>query len=114
MFVAAAFQLTVNPMMHKTRPCDSAVEGSSGKASSKIAARGIAEPELICERIILPALGNFWARTSPIFPPHNAPIDVATAKSVQRNAVVLWEKPMSSNHMGANARDDQGNDPETP
>lgn len=102
--LGAAFQDIHNPT-----PCENVVEGSSGNANSRIAAKGIAEPELICERIILPPLGKCLARTSPIFPPNKAP-----TKSVHKNAVFLCEKPINSNHIGAKDSADQGIDPDTP
>lgn len=114
LLVAGPFQDMLNPMMNKTRPCMKAVDGSSGNANSKIAARGMAEPELICDNIILPELGKRWDKISPIFPPNRAPNEPATTNRVQSNAVVTWEKPLSSNQRVANDKADQGNDPETP
>ena len=114
LLVAEAFQVMHNPMMKKTRPCINAVEGSSGNANSKIAAIGIAEPELIWDRIILPELGKRFARISPIFPPKRAPSEPEITKRVMINAVVSWEKPISSSHIGENDQADPGNDPETP
>lgn len=54
-----------------------AVEGSSGNARSKIAAKGMAEAVLICDKIILPELGKCLARTSPIQPPNRPPSEKA-------------------------------------
>lgn len=114
LFVAGAFQDIEKPMMKKTRPCKKAVDGSSGKANSKMAAKGMAEPELICDSIILPEFGNLCANISPIFPPNRPPNEAASTNRVQSNAVFTWEKPISSNHSVANDNADQGNVPETP
>uniref|UniRef100_A0A9I9EFA8 Uncharacterized protein n=1 Tax=Cucumis melo TaxID=3656 RepID=A0A9I9EFA8_CUCME len=47
LLVAGAFHDMEKPMMNKTSPCKNVVDGLSGKTSSKIAARGTAEAELI-------------------------------------------------------------------
>lgn len=114
LFVAGAFQEMLRPIMNMTKACPKAVEGSSGKASIKMAPSGIAEAELICDKIILPEFGYLFARESPIFPPTNPPIELATANMLIRNPVPSCENPMSSNHIGANDRADQGNVPVTP
>ncbi|MCH89822.1 hypothetical protein A2U01_0010724 [Trifolium medium] len=103
-----------NPMMNRTRPCMTAVDGSSGNPNNRIAARGTAEPELICDNIILPEFGNLCDKLSPIHPPSRPPNETATINSDQSNAVVMWEKPISSNQRVANDNADHGNDPETP
>lgn len=89
MFVAGPFQEMQKPMINNTRPCLKAVEGSSGKASSRIAAKGMLEPELICDRIILPEFGNRFASKSPILPPNKPPSEPAMMKRVIRKAVFL-------------------------
>lgn len=114
LFVAAAFQDMINPILNNTKPCMNAVEGSSGNTSKSIAAKGIADPELIWDRIILPEFGKRLARISPILPPNRPPIEVAIIKRVHSSAVVLWEKPISSNQREANDKADHGNEPETP
>lgn len=114
LLVAGAFQAVVNPMMIRTRPCVKAVDESSGNPNSKIAAKGMDEPALICDNTILPELGNFWDKKSPIHPPNNDPNEAATINKVQRVAVVTWEKPISSNQSVAKDKPDQGNDPNTP
>nr|GMC56434.1 hypothetical protein ACMD2_22841 [Ipomoea batatas] len=43
-----------NPVMSKTRACRNTEDGSLGNASKRIAARGIADAELICDKIIRP------------------------------------------------------------
>lgn len=88
LLVAGAFQAEVNPMMTKTRPCMKAVDESSGNPNSKIAAKGMTEPALICDNIILPALGNRRDKKSPIHPPNRDPNEAATMNRVQRVAVV--------------------------
>lgn len=47
LFVAGAVQDMKNPETNKTKPCMKIDEGSSGKARRRIAASGIAVPELI-------------------------------------------------------------------
>lgn len=89
LLVAGAFQEMINPVTKNTKPCITAVEGSSRNPSIKIAAKGTAEPELICDSIILPVFGNRLARISPIFPPNNPPSDKATLNRVKMVAVAL-------------------------
>lgn len=74
------------PITNKIRPCVKPEDGSSGKTRSKTAAKGIADPELIWDIIILPELGNLLERKSPIFPPKRVPKEVAIEKNVMRNA----------------------------
>jgi len=74
----------------------------------------MADPELICARIILPEFGRCLERISPILPPNNPPIELATTNRAMRKAVLLWVKPVSSNHIGANDKADQGKEPVTP
>ena len=114
LFVAGAFQDMHNPMMNKTKPCMAAVDGLSGKTSRSSAASGMADTELICAKIILPESGRILERISPILPPNSPPREAAITNKLMRNAVFLWEKPISSNHMGANDKADQGNEPVTP
>jgi len=112
--VAGAFQETNSPNRTKIRPWIAAVDGSSGKTNKRIAASGIAEAELICARMILPELGRRVDRKSPILPPNKPPREDAATKRPIKNAVFPCENPMSSNHIGAKERADQGNDPVTP
>ena len=114
LLVAAASQDAKNPRMNKASPCINAVDGSSGNTSSKTAAVGTSEAELICDRIILPELGKHFARLSPIHPPNTHPNEAPIISTVQRTAVCSWEKPISSNHIGANEKADPGIEPETP
>lgn len=115
LFVAGAFHEVVSPMMNKTKPYLKELEGSFGNPKNRIAAKGIADPELIWDRMILPQLGNLLERISPIFPPNKPPRELPTTYMVMRNAVVSCEKPISSNHMGAKEDNpDQGNVPATP
>ena len=72
------------------------------------------EPELICDKIILPVLGKRFATISPIPPSNRPPSETPITSIVQRNAVSSWEKPTSSNHIGANDQADPENDPKTP
>jgi hypothetical protein len=112
--VAGPFQDIKSPKMMSIKPCDNAVDGSSGKPNKRIAARGIADPELICARIILPEFGRILERISPILPPNKPPTELETTNKAMRKAVFPWEKPISSNHIGANDKADQGKEPVTP
>ena len=47
LFVAGPHHDMIDPVMNKTIPCNVAVLGSLGNSSSKIAAKGIADPVLI-------------------------------------------------------------------
>uniref|UniRef100_A0A7C8Z339 Uncharacterized protein n=1 Tax=Opuntia streptacantha TaxID=393608 RepID=A0A7C8Z339_OPUST len=114
LFVAAAFQVIMSPIINKTKPCIKAEEGSLGNPNNSIAAKGMAEPALIWDKIILPELGKRIESKSPIFPPNKAPMDAAIEKRVMSSAVVSWEKPMSSNHNDVNDNADHGKDPDTP
>lgn len=107
LFVAGPFQDMQSPVMNMTRPCMNDEDGSSGNTRNKSAAKGTPEAELICDKIILPELGKRLARMSPIHPPKRPPREPAITKRVMRNAVVSWEKPMSSSHIGANDKADQ-------
>lgn len=44
----------------------------------------------------------------------NTPKELAMTNKAMRTAVFSRERPTSSNHMGANAKADQGNEPVTP
>lgn len=89
MFVAGAFQDVQSPMVKKTRPCMNAVDGSYGNTRSKIPAKGMLEPALICDSIILPELGKRLARISPILPPNRLPNEPPITKMFRRDAVCL-------------------------
>uniref|UniRef100_J3MX06 Uncharacterized protein n=1 Tax=Oryza brachyantha TaxID=4533 RepID=J3MX06_ORYBR len=104
----------MSPMTNSTRQWATPVDGSSGRASSRTAAKGTADPALICDSTILPASGYRRARASPILPPRSPPSDVATEKTVVNTAVSSWLNPMSSSHMDMNDSADHGNDPLTP
>lgn len=114
LFVAGAFQDIKNPVTNNTNRCDPTVEGLLGKPSSSIAVRGMADAELICASIILPEFGSRLDNLSPIRPPKSPPSEPATTNIPIKNAVFSWEKPVSSSHMGANDKADQGNEPVTP
>ena len=115
LLVAAASQDAKNPRMNKASPCINAVDGSSGNTSSKTAAVGTSEAELICDRIILPELGKHFARLSPIHPPNTPPNELPIIIMAKRTVNFPEEKPISCNHIGANdEKADPGIEPETP
>ena len=87
LFAAGAFQDMKKPTMNMSKPWATAVDGSLGKARRSIAARGIADAELICARIILPEFGRREERISPIVPPNRPPRELAITNSAMRNAV---------------------------
>ena len=114
LFVAGAFQDMQKPTMNKTKPCAAPEDGSLGKANKSIAARGIADAELVCARIILPEFGRRVESISPILPPNRPPKELPITNRATRNAVFSCEKPESSNHIAENDRADHGNEPVTP
>lgn len=114
LFVAGPFQDIKNPIMNKTKPWMTTVDGLSGNTSRRIAARGMADAELIWASIILPAFGRRMERISPILPPNSPPSELPITNKAIRKADFPWEKPVSSSHMGANDNADQGNEPVTP
>ena len=75
------------PVINMSTPCMIAVEGSSGKANRSKPVKGIADPELICANIILPAFGQRLDNLSPSQPPNNPPSELATVNSPIKNAV---------------------------
>lgn len=114
LFAAGPFQDMKNPVMKRTNPCEAAVEGSSGMPKRRTAARGMAEAELIWARMIRPVFGKLLESLSPSQPPNNPPRELATIKTPMSTAVVLCENPINSNHIAANDKADQGNEPVTP
>lgn len=68
MFVAAAFQDMKKPAVDMMKPCKNIVDGLVGKDRKRIAAIGIADAELIWDKIIRPEFGRRLERISPILP----------------------------------------------
>ena len=85
LFVAGAFQDMQKPTMNKTKPCAAPEDGSLGKANKSIAARGIADAELVCARIILPEFGRRVESISPILPPNRPPKELPITNRAMRN-----------------------------
>ena len=77
----------LKPVTNMRRACPNSAEGLSGKNNINKAASGIAEPEVIWEKNILPELGKYLERQSPIFPPNGPPSELAMINILMRTPV---------------------------
>ena len=67
LFVAGAFHDVMNPIMNMARTCLKTVEGSAVNPKYKMADKGMADPALIGDKTVLPALGKCTGRTYLFF-----------------------------------------------